>query len=359
MDITKLYKTQISLTEWLEKVNHKSTDELRKEDNDKRERLKILHQHIGLPFDRPFQFSATDIKNSTPSFIEFLSEHGNELCALRLIPFDSKLPKLRMRGHTVRDAVQWFDEQHIDVNKYKADFVPHSEKNVWSTIFIVNNHGIFGEIIAGGHHQLTQGFYDTETSPITFSFDWKTWTLSEENEPACKELHTITRYLYVADQDRQKTLEKTVQATFAHNYIKGYFETVTTSEFGLWFIDYNRLLGNLYEDVVVPKTSFAKLSEEGITSLEGQVGSKGVARGTVHIVLADDVSKISRMNEGEVLVCEMTTPEYIQLMQSSCGVVTDLGGILSHAAIICRELRKPCVVGTKNATKILQDGDLV
>ncbi len=55
----------------------------------------------------------------------------------------------------------------------------------------------------------------------------------------------------------------------------------------------------------------------------------------------------------------MTTPDYVPLMQCAVAVVTDLGGILSHAAIVCRELRKPCIVGTKVATQVLKDGDLV
>lgn len=55
----------------------------------------------------------------------------------------------------------------------------------------------------------------------------------------------------------------------------------------------------------------------------------------------------------------MTRPEYIHLAKKSAGIITDAGGILSHAAITARELKKPCIIGTKNATQILKDGDLV
>ena len=55
----------------------------------------------------------------------------------------------------------------------------------------------------------------------------------------------------------------------------------------------------------------------------------------------------------------MTRPEYIGAMRKAAGFITDEGGITCHAAIISREMRKPCVIGTKNATKILKDGDLV
>ena len=63
--------------------------------------------------------------------------------------------------------------------------------------------------------------------------------------------------------------------------------------------------------------------------------------------------------EGEVLVCEMTTPDFLPLMKKAVAVVTDLGGTLSHAAIVARELRIPCVMATQHATKVLKNGDLV
>jgi pyruvate,water dikinase len=68
---------------------------------------------------------------------------------------------------------------------------------------------------------------------------------------------------------------------------------------------------------------------------------------------------MTNIENGEVLVCTMTTPELVPLMQKASAIVTDLGGILSHAAIISRELGKPCVVGTGKATQVLKDGDFV
>jgi len=55
----------------------------------------------------------------------------------------------------------------------------------------------------------------------------------------------------------------------------------------------------------------------------------------------------------------MTTPELIGGMRKASAFVTDEGGIISHAAIIAREMKKPCIIGTKIATKVLKDGDLV
>jgi pyruvate,water dikinase len=55
----------------------------------------------------------------------------------------------------------------------------------------------------------------------------------------------------------------------------------------------------------------------------------------------------------------MTTPDYVSAMEKSVGFITDSGGITCHAAIISREFGVPCIVGTKNATTMLKDGDLV
>ncbi len=354
MDITKLYTTQVSLTEWLEKISHEKTVHLRLEDNEKRERLKVLHELIGLPFDRPFQFDAADIVSRPPSFQEFLQSHGQELCALRLIPKDPTLPKLRMRGQTIQDSLLWFQEQAIDPTRYRADFVPHSDVNEWATIFVVNSAGIFGEIIRGGHHQLTQGFYEDQ-KPITFSFDWSEWRVDSSDGAVLDQLRTLERLIVVSDPTIQKTLSDRIGATFAHDHLVGYFETVITKEFGVWFIDYNRILGELYADFQITASSPAPSSER---MLVGRSGSRGVTRGRAHIVLPVDLSMLP-LSDDEILVCDMTTPEFLPLMSSARAVVTDRGGVLTHAAIVCRELKKPCVVGTGNATTFFKTGERI
>ncbi len=65
------------------------------------------------------------------------------------------------------------------------------------------------------------------------------------------------------------------------------------------------------------------------------------------------------MKKGEVLVSIMTTPRLIAAARKAKAIVTDEGGITSHAAIVAREMKKPCVIGTRFATKIFKDGDMV
>jgi phosphohistidine swiveling domain-containing protein len=95
----------------------------------------------------------------------------------------------------------------------------------------------------------------------------------------------------------------------------------------------------------------------GIKEFKGQVANKGFAKGVVKVV--KQKSDFLKIKAGDILVTSMTTPEMIPLMKKAIAFVTDEGGITCHAAIISRELNKPCIIGTKNATKVLKDGDYV
>ncbi len=101
---------------------------------------------------------------------------------------------------------------------------------------------------------------------------------------------------------------------------------------------------------------FEEISQD-VHSLIGHVANKGEASGKVRVVFSQ--GEANKLEEGEILVTSMTTPELISAMRRASAFITDEGGITCHAAIISRELGKPCIVGTKNATKVLKDGDYV
>ncbi len=90
--------------------------------------------------------------------------------------------------------------------------------------------------------------------------------------------------------------------------------------------------------------------------LKGQIAYKGRVVGQARVVL-NPKSYNSIFNKGDILITGMTRPEFLPLMKKAGGFVTDAGGILSHAAIMARELKKPCSIGTKVATKVFKDGD--
>lgn len=105
----------------------------------------------------------------------------------------------------------------------------------------------------------------------------------------------------------------------------------------------------------IEKIIFSKIATDII---KGQIAYKGIARGRVKIVF--NPSEVSQsFIKGDILVTGMTRPDFLPLLRKAAGFITDSGGILSHAAIIARELKKPCIIGTKIATKVLCDGDLI
>ena len=96
---------------------------------------------------------------------------------------------------------------------------------------------------------------------------------------------------------------------------------------------------------------------ENALEVRGQIAFKGKVTGRVRIVL--DPNDISKVEKGDVMIAVMTFPSYIVAMERAAAFVTDDGGILCHASISAREMKKPCVISTKIATKIFKDGDLV
>ncbi|HII53371.1 phosphoenolpyruvate synthase [Candidatus Micrarchaeota archaeon CG08_land_8_20_14_0_20_49_17] len=91
--------------------------------------------------------------------------------------------------------------------------------------------------------------------------------------------------------------------------------------------------------------------------MKGLGASPGIGTGPVKIVRSPE--EIANVQKGDVLVAEMTTPDYVMGMKRAVAILTDSGGSTCHAAIVSRELGVPCIVGTREATKLLKDGQVI
>ena len=110
----------------------------------------------------------------------------------------------------------------------------------------------------------------------------------------------------------------------------------------------------LYKDIVLTKPK--------MNHLIGRVAMTGKAKGKVRVILHNKrniIKEVMDFRKGEILVTEMTRPDTILACKKAVAIITDEGGITSHAAIISRELKIPCVIATKIATQILKTGDMV
>ncbi|HIH20332.1 TPA: hypothetical protein HA244_03620 [Candidatus Micrarchaeota archaeon] len=118
-------------------------------------------------------------------------------------------------------------------------------------------------------------------------------------------------------------------------------------------LKYGHDLKKLLQSVSVEK----KAEDHSVKEITGHVASKGFARGFVKIV--NSIEDMEKIIKGDILVSVQTNPELVPAMRKAAAIVTDMGGITSHAAIVSRELGVPCVIGTKLATRWLKDGDEV
>jgi len=110
--------------------------------------------------------------------------------------------------------------------------------------------------------------------------------------------------------------------------------------------------GGTYEKIVA--TADIKSVSSAIT---GVVAYGGLVRGKVRVIR--NFHDVRRVRDGDIVIANTTHPDYLPAMKRASAFVTNEGGMISHAAIVARELRKPCIVGAKGATEILKDGDTV
>jgi len=143
--------------------------------------------------------------------------------------------------------------------------------------------------------------------------------------------------------------------------IKGKFSLAVLKERRRFMeIIYTEKGAKIYFDDTAREDEFkllGKVSDTDLNEIQGTraMGGKIIGRANVILKKAD----LNKMKEREILVTTMTSPDFIAAMKKAAAIVTDEGGITCHAAIISRELGIPCVIGTKIATRVIKDGDIL
>ena len=116
------------------------------------------------------------------------------------------------------------------------------------------------------------------------------------------------------------------------------------------------------QETIEKKQELIPEQELDVREFKGKIACKGMVHGKVRLftwIEEDLTKKMDEMKIGEILVAGQTRPFLMPAIRKAGAIITDEGGITCHAAIISRELKVPCVIGTKYATQVLKDGDLV
>jgi phosphohistidine swiveling domain-containing protein len=100
------------------------------------------------------------------------------------------------------------------------------------------------------------------------------------------------------------------------------------------------------------------IADQTIKILRGQIASLGKTTGKV-VIANTSHDALEKMEKNDILVAPYTTVEYFSAMRNASAIITETGGIITHAAIISRELNIPCIIGVENVTQILKDGQTV
>ena len=100
-----------------------------------------------------------------------------------------------------------------------------------------------------------------------------------------------------------------------------------------------------------------ELESRDKSTIQGTTGNPGTAQGVARIVHTNQ--DLHKVKDGDILVVHMTRQDFVPAMRRCIAIVADEGGVICHAAILARELGLPCIVGAKNATRALKDGQKV
>ncbi len=221
------------------------------------------------------------------------------------------------------------------------------------------------EIVIEAIYGLGEAVVSGSVSPNTYIIDKETEKITEKDEP--EQAFLLTRDAYGNNIRKNLTDRQKKTQVLSEKEIDVLVRLAKKSESHYKFpqdLEWAIEGGRIYLVQTRPVTTLKKAEspvEENNTSgeaiLTGLGASPGIASGPVKIVRS--VEDLDRVEKGDVLVAQMTNPDYVPAMQRAVAIVTDAGGITSHAAIVSREMGIPAIVGTKEATTKLKDGDLI
>lgn len=282
----------------------------------------------------------------------------------------------KVAGYYDMRGVKWIKNLLIDRCNSDSKFIGLLERRTRGSFREVQK--IFEEKSKLNLKELREFFLKLQHLWVWFEAGWWIWELSQSEKKRIKA--GVPQTMYVLREDTQDVVSRSEE--LIKNSFKDIFPKMgelshflTLEEINGKNLPDNKVLKGRADSCFLTTNKLhvgvTKLfieSEYGIKLehqkvevktkvIRGKVAYAGVVEGLVKVVLTE--SDMVKVCQGDILVSPMTLPNLLQAIRKAGAIVTDEGGIMCHASIISRELEKPCIIGTKIATKVLKDGDLV
>lgn len=270
-------------------------------------------------------------------------------------------------------GITWICNLLIKLAKEDKNFIPNIEKNVLQKLSFIRP--IYEKEKAISLPSLKRFIQELEDGYPWFEAMWWFFQMDDESKVAGLDLENLSKVRTLTDKLCNSS-DTVIRKSLTHIYPKldDLSSVLTTNEIHKEDIPSKKILEHREKGYFfssnqlftgVTKSELSKkfgihFVEEKITKtkhIKGNPAFMGIVKGYVRRLMGH--KQIHQLKEGEILVSPMTIPDFLPAMKKAAAFVTDEGGILCHAAIVARELKKPCIVGTQIATKVLKDGDFV
>ena len=290
----------------------------------------------------------------------FLNVHGREDLIRKVKECWASLYGARVISY--RAKKEFYDEPVIAVvvqkmvNSDKAGvmFTANPRNNNLNSLVIEGAFGL-GEVVVGG--LVSPDYFEVEKNGLKL----KDARVAHKNFKIIRDEKGRNKNVDLSEKEanEQVLTDKEIQQIAALGMkIEQHYGSPQDTE---WAIEGKKVYMLQSRPITTPissvKVESEKPEEESKELIRGLGASPGRGSGEVRVLVSPD--KDNGFESGDVLVAAMTTPDWVPLMMKASAIVTDGGGVTCHAAIVSREMGLPCVVGTRNATKILQDKMLV
>lgn len=303
-------------------------------------------------------------KLTAPIFYSFLTQEKIDLLKIALNPIEKQNELLNLhqqnyfwiQNNYVNESIlpiKYFQEKLNALNKLTENEIKKELEQLSSTP--INN-----------QKQKEQLIQKLKLSPelvnlIEITDDFSYWQ-DERKKATFLAIHYISQILCEISKRTNYTIQE-LKYTLPPEMPLIFENNLSKEELAKRFEYCMVIVTNGCYEIITDLKLIQKLDEIGLnqqhqtTQVNGFAASLGMARGKVKVLMS--ASENDKVKEGDILVAVMTRPDYLPAMAKAAAFVTDEGGITCHAAIVAREMHKPCIIGTKIATTALKDGDYV